>query len=444
MTLSSNVQNSAQTAPAASLSDLQQATRLDEQIQQAQWDQRWHKQRRRCQSVLQAIAQVNIVLDDTGVRLIAPSSDVNDAEVWEASDRYAKDFLQLPPDFARSYLRLRLRNFLYETFCLAPASVSASVPVSVNESDQAVAQPPATWANDRVSGDLHVGLLKLFPQSNCGKGYFDPGWQVVEAPADEPAAAENRLCVKKHDVVVQVERSRHLMLAERAAQLGDMVSVYLPPYRFEPGCYVAVGDRGPVADLSQAVDIYFAANAAAMAAIMQAITAALNANEPSDEAIPYTLQVPCEPEGYVGPEAIVLRVDITAHAKVRPVLQQIWQIGQAADPNSHLTGEALDLAAPPQLRPDWPVFAYPLWPGISVAKAIASTATYWYGGSADLSRMQLAADALLHSWYLGESRLEESMMAANLAAMQAQFTQAELSWQEPYRAADGRERDWFE
>jgi hypothetical protein len=491
MNVSSDFQASVLSAEAEGIANAEQALDLGDHLaqQNKQQNKQRDEQRRRCQIVLQAIAQVKIVVDEAGLHLIAPSSVFESGElegdklednkfednVWAPDNDYAENFLQLPKDFAKSYLQLQLRNFIYEIFCLAPSAHDDTT------DDQAL------LSNDRVGGGLHVGLLKQFSQSNRGKGYFDPGWQVVEALADASAEpqSEDTLAVKKHGVVVHVEKLRHLPPADRAAQPGDTVAVYLPPYRFEPDCYVAVGDRGPVEDIDQAMDIYLAANAAAMAPIMEMITTALNGTANSgDEAIPYTLQVPYRPEGYEGPEAMVLRVESTATAQVRPLLRQIWQqikqkatgiqaqvaSTQAGDGPDNELDNGLDLAAPPQLRPECPLFAYPLWPGISVAAVIPSTAIYWYGGSADLSRSQLAADALVQRWYQSQpvgkgletalktentlpsepisdsfkGRLSEPLIAANLAAMQAQFAQAQIAWQEPYRSLNGREGDWFE
>ena len=47
----------------------------------------------------------------------------------------------------------------------------------------------------------------------------------------------------------------------------------------------------------------------------------------------------------------------------------------------------------------WPVFACPLCLGISVASAIHSRASFWYGSSADLSRTERVANALVQVWY---------------------------------------------
>jgi len=337
-------------------------------------------QQHRCrrQTVLNEMAKTQITLTPAGLYLIAPNRNR-----WEPDDAASQGFAQMPAAFARDYLQLRLRNFLYETFCSADK----------------IAQPGDTNAspvltNDRLGGGLHVGLLEQFQQSNRGTGFFDPGWTVLRAEADGTVA------VKKDGIVVHVGKS--------ALQMSDRtVSVKLPGHRFESemysSAYVAIGNGGPVPDCMQAVELYLAAFPVAMPSVMTLVTTALN----GEQAVPYTLKVPYRPEDYEGPEAIALRIPKSSFTQVLPLIEQIWQ-QHLADRNSgdqnladrsSAKAETYSGERSPWLRPDLPVFAEALWPGISAADVIASTATRWFGSSADLSRIEQIAIGLVQQFY---------------------------------------------
>jgi hypothetical protein len=386
------------------------------------------------QRILEEMAEVEIVLNEAGLTLILPNRNT-----WEP-DSMAEGFAEMPTAFARPYLQLRIRHFLYETFCESD-TISSPVLDPALEAEASSLDAPAVESeieapmiNDRIGGGLHVGLLEQFELSNQGNGYFDPGWQVV---AEEPDGA---IAVQKYGVVLHVER--HHLSAERQAdkrgvQPDELLDIRLPCYRFEPDFYIAVGDQGPVIESSRACEIYFAASTIALPLIMKALTTALNEGEFS---IPYTLQVPYEPEGYVGPEAIVLRIEKAAFEKTLPLLQQIWELCQAEASSlastTNLAGTNQPVLQTAVLRSDTPLFSDLLWPGISQADVIDSGVTDWFGSSAELSRIDLVAEALTQAWYdcLADSldAMNNQFSAGkNLSAIQARFAQAQLFWERP-------------
>jgi hypothetical protein len=403
------------------------------------------------QRILEEMAQVQIVLNEAGLTLIAPERNT-----WKLDD-IAVGFADMPEAFVRSHLQLRLRNFLYETFCLSDDSVHSARTVSSESSNPEGSNSEAlglgspnlgapNLINDRVGGGIHVGLLEQFKLSNQGKGYFDPGWEVVRAESD------GAIAVQKHGIIVHIDPLRHLPAethetqAERQViQSGDWLAIRLPGYRFEPNFYIAIGDQGPVIDIDQAQEIYFAATDAAMPLIMKILTTALNGDLLNGKcAIPYTLQVPYEPEGYEGPEAIVLRIEKADFDQVLPLLQQIWELCSQTEISSPpVTAQSATAQSGTEsnlLRSELPVFAYPLWPGISMADVIEGSATEWFSSSAELSRMHLVAEALTQVWYesLAEEPGTQVSPSQNLLAMQAQFSQAQLSWEQPFNRAWNR------
>lgn len=307
----------------------------------------------RRESVLSAIAQVKIVLDAAGLHLIAPGI----AHQLPEGD-FSQNFANLPEAFAKAYLQLQLRDFLYDNFC---AASDASESSSTNPS-------PKALLNDRAGGGLHRELFGQLQDSNHGTGYFDLGWEVVSVADDDWVA------ITKHGVVVHAERSCHLAPQHQFPAVGEMVSIHLPPYRFESDFYVAVGNKGPVGSTVDAMELYIAADMASAQSVIAAITQMLNAK---DIAVPYTLRLPYRPEDYRGAEVIALRIETSAQPKVKPLLRHLSQT---------------------VVRNELPVFAYPLQPGISVAKVIDSGVTEWFGSWADLSRCDVLARGLVELW----------------------------------------------
>ena len=385
---------------------------------------------RRREFVLAAMAKVQIQIG-SGLRLIVPG--VADRLL---EDDFAKDFTELPKAFARAYLQLQLRDFLYETFCLSDRDAQDDPAV---DSQSEVFRP---IANDRLNGGLHIGLLNHFRACNSGTGYFDPGWVVVGEVSETAGEA---LAVIKQGVVVEIERSRHLKPDQQTAQVDDMISVRLPAYRFEPDYYIAIGNLGPVLAVETAIEIYIAANVSAMAPILSLVTQTLNATE---TAIPFTLRLPYRPESYQAIEAIALRVEATAYEVVRAMLEEIAQQCPAQSADHLSVSRALHSSALldqlPTLRSVLPVFAYPLFPGISVAAVLENKATEWFGSQADLSRCDVFSEALVTTWEAGLEIGEMPGVAQNLQAMRSHLEAQDFCWQAPYhRLSQSIVSAWF-
>lgn len=317
-----------------------------------------------------------------------------------------------------------------------------------------------SFANNTVGGGLHVGLIQQFASSNHGQGYFEPGWQVIGLESN------GTLAVQKQAITVHIQCDRHLRPHHQSAQPGDVVDILLPGYRYEADDYIAVSNLGPVAcpaanpldnspsEASEtAIEIYFAANAAAMAPIMRAITTALA------DVIPYTLRVPHRIKDYKGAASITLRISAADYNAVRPVLKYMIEDGlfeegrdqyitinlsnpKGTSANLVTRDEtapnrtAPDITASPQLRPEIPLFAYPLEAGISWASVLPSPVTHWYGSCVEASRMQLIAEALIANRY--DVTEKKSSSEQKLSAIKTRFNQAGIDWQAPYRPCRSR------
>ncbi|MGB7417363.1 MAG: T3SS effector HopA1 family protein, partial [Thermosynechococcaceae cyanobacterium] len=94
------------------------------------------------------------------------------------------------------------------------------------------------------------------------------------------------------------------------------------------------------------------------------------------------------------------------------------------------------LAAHPELRDECPIFAYPLYRGISWASVVDSPVTQWFGSAADEGRMQIIAEALVENWYSLDRHFSSS--EEQIDAIQAHFAKAALSWSQPYHHLNQR------
>ncbi|MEM6449447.1 MAG: T3SS effector HopA1 family protein, partial [Cyanobacteria bacterium P01_D01_bin.105] len=259
--------------------------------------------------------------------------------------------------------------------------------------------------------------------------------------------------VQKYGVVLRVERSRHLQSTQQTVQPKQNVAIKLPNYRFEPGYYIAIGDCGPVVE--PATEIYFAAAATAVPTLLETLTRALNGTDDDREEgtstfsphvspflfsgralkMPYTLRVPYEPEAFEGPEAIALRIETAALPLIKPLLKYLRE--------QHTAQE---------IRLETPLFGEALWPGIAVADVIESDSTEWFGSSAELSRVELVAEALTEK-LLTERLLTEKVLTADAVApmssdqfsadsaatmlrIKAKLAEAGLCWEQPSRRLD--------
>ena len=315
-------------------------------------------------------------------------------------------------------MRLHLRNFLYETFCLVQETDPEAArdletcnletcDLEERKVEKHKVEKHIELANDRLSGGLHTGLLEQFWVSNRSEGYFDAGWRLVAEEGES-------LRVEKYGVVLSATRSHHLSSAAQTIshdpKQEQYVAIKLPGYRFEPGYYVAIGDSGPVE--TAATEIYFAASAAIAHTLMETITTALN----SQLKMPYTLRVPYTPEDYCGPEAIALRIESANLERVKPLLAHIRQQHSLYD-----------------LRDESPLFATPLQPGITFANVIESNVTKWFGSSADLSRTEIVATVLTESLYSSLSLGHHKAQAIPVAAIiKTKLTESGVLWNEPH------------
>lgn len=279
---------------------------------------------------------------------------------------------QLPTQRQDEYLRWRLGSYLFSlyelggsTIQLEPKSEAASLPIQ----DEPV-QNTALGVHSEFYQRLHA--------QNAGKGFFDPGWQVLRQSQDG-------LFVIRKDGLTMHVGDRHLQSPDIA--IGDTVSVLLPSNGLDNGCYVALGNAGPCrrdgAKPSHRVHLYFNLNLEGIIDGMQYFTNALNALN-----LPFSLAVPYDEERCEGVcDAATLTLNRDDFGAVQTVLGQFHT-------------EHRD-----KFQPEVPLFAKMLAPGLGLSEQ--PLYPFIPQESFGMNRFQVVAEGLIDAWRQGHTSPSE-------------------------------------
>lgn len=308
-------------------------------------------------------------------------------------------FQRLPIELQHKYLNLQLQSFVYGIYyngflqdALAPETES-----------EGVALPPNLENNTFLGIDLE--FYEHLHQSNCGEGYFNPGWQVVRQQSD------GSLAVIKDGLTLHIERDRHLKPLDQSADIGDVVAVRLPRNLIENGFYVAVGNAGAERQSlpnsnSVTVCVYFHLTPEGAVAVMAGLTRQLNKLE-----IPFSLKALYNPADYKCYNSAMLYLNRSHYPAVRQVLQKIYAENQA------------------NFKSEVPLFTLPLAPGLALAEEPNERVSVQ--DNFGIHRCQIVACGLLETWYLGDTSPEGRMKS-----IQQQFSLLGIDWQRPYLTAN--------
>jgi hypothetical protein len=280
-------------------------------------------------------------------------------------------FQRVPVELQRKYLNLQLQNFLYGIYY----NGSMRSVLTLESEDEGLALPPNLENNTLMGVDL--AFYDRLHQSNCGQGYFDPGWQVMRQESD------GSLAVIKGGLTLHIDRDRHLQDTERAAVVGDIVAIRMPKNLLQNGFYMAVGDAGrddrsQPRDNSVTVRIYFHLTSEGAVAIMSSLTRQLN-----EIKIPFSFKVLYNPSQYKRYDSGVLYCDRSYYPRILQVLQTLY-----CDNQTHF-------------QPQVPLFTKQIAPGL----AVAEEPNYKFSDreSFGTNRCQIVAKGLLESCDRGET-----------------------------------------
>src|SRR5262249_11841943 len=150
--------------------------------------------------------------------------------------------------------------------------------------------------------------------ANCGRGTWEPGWEVVR-PDDR-----GRVAVKKDGLTVYALPEEFRAGGTAAAGLKGRLKIG-KELRVAPGFYFALGDadEDPHApDGPPIVRVYFHVAAAGAVRLLEQVTRVLNA-----AAVPFRYKTLTDPRGYVRADAAVLYLGLRHYRRVEREIAEI-------------------------------------------------------------------------------------------------------------------------
>ncbi len=353
---------------------------------------------------------------------------------------------QLPGEMRHRYLTLQLRSFLQafyfqqldwslpddiDTADLNLASCNrtsldinsdvASSPRDPNDRDVAGIDEvsSAQTLQNNVYKGLDIAFYEALKRSNCGQGYFDEGWKLLEKQ-------EARFVVIKHGLTLEAQRDWQVSPAHRNAQVGDRIALLLPPNQIESDYYIAIGNAGlpPHASVQRSsqtrgsvVHCFFNLQASSACALMDRVTRHFN-----DRKLPFRLQLLNAPDLYEERcDTGVLRITRQHYTALKPWLENLAQ----------------DLSLIPESLP----LTQTLVPGISVAEVPRQPAPgkHWSAGKIipfAQHRCEAIATALMQTVLRPAHTETQDQKPASkkqfAEALEQSFQQFEIDWKSPY------------
>jgi hypothetical protein len=279
---------------------------------------------------------------------------------------------QLPLNLQHRFLSSQLCTFLYGIYYNGFLRTVLALD----------ADPVETTVQD-LENNTYLGVDLSFydrlHEHNSGKGFFDPGWQILYEEKD------GSLAVRKGELTLHIDRIRHLGKPERYASVGALVAVKIPPNLVQNGFYMAVGNAGrdlhmPF-DQDRLVRVYFNLNAEGAVAVMGSLTQQLNGSD-----IPFSFKALYNPSDYGRFDSAVLYFRKSRYALVRTILQSVYTEHQC------------------QFGVDVPLFTKQLAPGLALAEE--PDRKFAAQESFGLNRCQIVANGLLDAWKQGNETKE--------------------------------------
>jgi hypothetical protein len=322
----------------------------------------------RLQKTLQDICQ-NIQID-SDLRITHP-----DYQPWEILAEYLNRFQQMPTELVNKHLSIQLRDFIYGIYY-------SGLLRSILKLDRLEQQQKLE--NNTFLG-IDIDFFEQLHTSNCGEGYFEPGWRIIRQEND------GVLAVTTGKLTLHINRKLHLKSSDKAASVGDIVSIRTPRNRIQKGFYVAVGNAGlenynKQDSQVEVVRIYFNIHAQSAVNIVKSITRQLNKIE-----VPFTFKTLYNPADYKRYDSGVLYFEKSNYNDIFPVIQTIYRENRS------------------NFKPEVPLFTKFLAPGL----ALAEEPNYKFFGreSFGMNRCQIIANSLLETWRKGDNSPDTRMKA---------------------------------
>ncbi|MGL5942471.1 MAG: T3SS effector HopA1 family protein [Waterburya sp.] len=259
-----------------------------------------------------------------------------DYEPLEVPVYHREHLTQVAAQDRDRYLTGKLKIYLYSIYSgVTQLKHNAATKAKKAEnSDQK--QPMANYV-DKWS---RTKFYQRITQNNHGQGYQDPDWLVVK---QENA---NHWQITKDGLTLKIQPDQN----SEQLQVGQLVSIKMPPNLVDHGTYIAVGDAGhPVrsgdAQAVTVIQIYFNVGAETTLLLLERLTQQLNHLK-----IPFNFRIAYEESDYDRLDAAVLEIRKENFEQLKPILQAIYQENQE------------------HFQPAIPFFCKPLASGLGLAE----------------------------------------------------------------------------
>ena len=252
-----------------------------------------------------AIAKIQIKPDFT---IVHP-----DYEPLTVSKSYRDYLAQRSVKECDRYLVNKLQQYLYAIFC------GRLKPKSSIENSQNLSTDGHSLQNKIVNDTNSWHKTKFFTrltQCNHSKGYKDAGWLVVDGD-------KQHWQVSKDGLTINIDLQEHFLDPNTKLQIGDMVSLVMPPNLIERGFYIAVGNAGSANNLQPALEcaieqLYFNVDAQTSLMLLDGLTRQLN-----ERSIPFDFKIPYSENDFERIDAPVLEFLSGDLPKVKTIVKNI-------------------------------------------------------------------------------------------------------------------------
>ena len=265
----------------------------------------------------------------------------SDYEPIIVSDRYLDYLQQVSVQERDRYLAIQLQQYLYGIFTGELQSKLNSIE---GAEDSFESNDLTLEIINNADRWYETPFYSQLIRCNHGRGYSDANWRIVEQEA-------KRWRVSKNGLALYISPEEHLFDPDLKSQIGQTVSIRMPPSLIERGVYIAVGDAGspkvelpPKSNLS-IVQLYFNVDPELALLLLDRLTQQLNTSN-----IPFNFRTAYNEADFERSDAVVLEFMSTDWERLLPLVQTIYREHQA------------------RFQPKIPFFCKPLALGLGLAE----------------------------------------------------------------------------
>lgn len=229
------------------------------------------------------------------------------------------------------YLANKLKIYLYDIYSDQAKPKDNAVDSTNNELESSEQQQMTNYVDKWSRTKFYQQII----QNNHGQGFNDPDWLVVEQKGID------HWQIKKDGLTLNIQPDNCF----NYLQVGQLVTIKMPPNLVDHGTYIAVGNQGHPDQAVSVIQIYFNVGAETALLLLDRLTQDLN-----DLNLPFNFKIAYQESDYDRLDAVVLEIQKDHYQQLKPILPAIYQ------ENQH------------HFQPPIPFFCKPLASGLALAE----------------------------------------------------------------------------